>query len=380
MSPRGRGRGGGKNAYRLERDREREALEDRFEDLLEEDGTLADACTARGARSEPFHRWLSYRQGFAPELVRHFLDTAGVVDGPILDPFNGSGTVTTECARAGRFAVGTEAAPGLAIVSGAPWAISPEAPLPEPGDGDLPDHWARAGTASERAVLLLAAAESVDGEGHPRKDLAPLPTRLTELGAVVSEDSADPLTIPRGVVRGDARRLPFSDGVVGGVLTSPPYVSRYDYSRVNAPLDRLVGHGKRRGRRSQMRAARATGGRGAADAPHPAAEEAARHLDAEGRDREATLVRGYFGDLDRVLGQLFRVTRAGAPVWIVIGGADLKRVLVPSDLIAAELGSDQGFAIDGVTQARFLKNRGHALGSKREVRPRESIVRLRRPH
>ena len=42
------------------------------------------------------------------------------------------------------------------------------------------------------------------------------------------------------MIVGDARALPLADGCVGGVLTSPPYLSRYDYSRITGALDAAV--------------------------------------------------------------------------------------------------------------------------------------------
>lgn len=43
-------------------------------------------------RDEPGLRWLPYKEAFSPGLVREVLDCWGEVDGPLLDPFAGSGT------------------------------------------------------------------------------------------------------------------------------------------------------------------------------------------------------------------------------------------------------------------------------------------------
>lgn len=43
-------------------------------------------------RDEPGLRWVPYKEAFSPALVREVLDCWGEVDGPLLDPFAGSGT------------------------------------------------------------------------------------------------------------------------------------------------------------------------------------------------------------------------------------------------------------------------------------------------
>lgn len=104
--------------------------------------------------------------------------------------------------------------------------------------------------------------------------------------------------------------------------------------------------------------------------------EAVRAVENRGRKRDAATIRAYFGDLMRTLSELHRVTRRGAPVWIVIGAADFEREYIPSDLIAAELGKEAGFAIEGVVEARRLRQSGRRLGSLEDVAPRESLVKL----
>ena len=52
----------------------RESIERRWFRRQKRDPQLADLVTATALREEPFHRWLSYKQAFAPALVRMFLD------------------------------------------------------------------------------------------------------------------------------------------------------------------------------------------------------------------------------------------------------------------------------------------------------------------
>jgi hypothetical protein len=77
--------------------------------------------------------------------------------------------------------------------------------------------------------------------------------------------------------------------------------------------------------------------------------------------------------------ELHRVTKPGAPAWIVIGAADFQREYVPADLIAAELGGAAGFEVAGVVEARRLRRSERRLGGLEGVSPRESIVKLVKP-
>jgi len=109
-----------------------------------------------------------------------------------------------------------------------------------------------------------------------------------------------------------------------------------------------------------------------------AAEEAAKGLEIRGNGADAAVVRNYFGDLARIVSEMRRVLRPGAPCWIVIGGADLDREYIPADLICAEQAQAAGFELEMVTEARKLRFQPRRLGALVEISPRESIVRLRR--
>lgn len=313
-----------------ERERAREAIEREHADLLETDDSLAPLVTGEEAAREPWHRWLPYRQKFSPGLVRRFLQGA---KGRVLDPFGGSGTTAIAAAQAGVRAICVEAVPVLAFLTNARF---------EP---------------SQRADRLFLAAGAEAGW--------------------LAADRAKPLPPLGGAIVGDARRLPFADAVFGGIVTSPPYLSRYDYVGQAAPLSKLFDPDRAARRGAQVRAAVGRRTKGSGEALSDAAEEAARELDAKGARGNGALVRGYFADLDAFLAEARRVLRKGAPLWIVLGGADLNEEYVPADLIAAELARRRGFELEGISVARRLRAAQRFLGGLRGVSPRESVLRLR---
>jgi hypothetical protein len=322
-------RGRGVRADSREREEAREAIEREYRSLLEPDDSLAPLVTGEEAAREPFHRWLPYRQKFSPGLVRRFLKRA---TGPILDPFGGSGTTAIAAAQAGVRAVALEAVPVLAFLTNARFEPSP------------------------RADALFAAAGA-----EP---------------AWLQADRAKPLPRLGSAIVGDARRLPFADAAFGGIVTSPPYLSRYDYVGQAAPLSKLFDPERAARRDAQVRAAVGRRTRRSGEPLPAAAEEAARGLEAKGARGNGALVRAYFADLDAFLAEARRVLRKAAPLWLVIGGADLDREYVPADLIAAEQAKRRGFALEGISVARRLREAQRMLGSLR-VSPRESVLRLR---
>jgi hypothetical protein len=355
-----RNRGGGARAWQRDHARARVALEVSYEDRIVADPTFAPLVTGEQTKLEPFHRWLPFRQQFAPALVRRFLEEAAPRD-PVLDPFSGSGTVAIECARNGRRGIGVEGIPVLAWLARSRFR----------GDDD------------ERVAAVLAAGRTVTGDGR-QKPGAPLGERLEAARRMIAEDRARPLGVSGSIVVGDARALPLAGGSVGGVLTSPPYLSRYDYSRITSTLDAAWRGNRRAAGPRQMSATLRARNPGRPEGPGhetlpEAVHEAVRAVEERGRRRDAETIRAYFGDLMRTLTELHRVARRGAPVWVVIGAADFEREYIPSDLIAADLGVLAGFEVEGVVEARKLRASLRRLGDLEGVSPRESVVKLVKP-
>ena len=358
---------------------ERESLERRFLAEIQEEPRLAPLVVARGADREPYHRWLHYRQGFSPELVRRFVaETESAA--PLLDPFNGSGTVTTECARLGIPSIGVEAVGPLSRI-----AMAPHHPRGSPWDPDGSDLTAlfrQAPDPLSRAAVLCCAAEERNGEGQRRRLPGDDPAKLQlkrRLIAMEKDLESEPLKAPAMVIHGDARSLPLATESVGGILTSPPYLSRYDYTKINRSLYQVMGQsGRRRGRRQQVRASRGRGSVGDR-AGHPAADEVAGLLAGRGDREGAAAVQSYFLDMTRCLEEMHRVLRPGGALWCVVAGAALKKEYVPSDLILTEIAESLGLRRKRLVMARHLgSSGGRRLGTLRHVSPRETLLCLQR--
>jgi len=69
-------------------------------------------------RNLPRHRWYFYKEGFSPSLVKKAIDDVGLEKNDlVIDPFNGSGTVTLTCGMQGINSLGYEVNPFTSFLS-----------------------------------------------------------------------------------------------------------------------------------------------------------------------------------------------------------------------------------------------------------------------
>ncbi len=385
----------------------REAVERRWYSHIERESDLARLVTAHTNRSEPFHRWLVFKQAYSPELVRAFLDVATPAP-PVLDPFSGTGTFITECARQNVPAIGVEPLASLGFVTRGK-SITSFPPAPEVADdADWRTISASLTHPCHLVALMCAVASRLTGDGRVNKNARPLSDCFRDACAMLEEDVIQPLPRANLVVRGDARRLEFlPDESIGGVLTSPPYLSRHDYTRVTAAYEDVYAcwraiqdshHSEHAGyhvddsldappmdspaplRRShtQVPAHGRARGRLRTGALPETVVEAAETLELIDKGKMARVVRGYFSDMLGMLGECRRVLRTGSVCWMVIGGARLHDVYIPTDTILAEYATTIGFDVDRIVVARNLIPGGRKFGHLTKVAPRESVVVLRK--
>ena len=107
---------------------------------------------------------------------------------------------------------------------------------------------------------------------------------------------------------------------------------------------------------------------------HPAVAEIVDVLLHIRQNTLAHVVRNYFQDLFAAVDECRRVLRRGAPCWIVIGGARLKDVYIPTDTILADFARSAGFIVDEIRVARNVIPTGRRFGTLSNVAPRESIL------
>ncbi len=364
----------------------RESLERRWREHLAEEPRLAKLVTAQGNSREPFHRWLPYRQGFSPGLVRLFLNEAGreLGNDPLLDPFSGSGTTITESARLRRQAIGVEAIPALAFLAEAKFEQS----WTQPPAFDESVTWEtiadRLESPLHRSALMIAHARRHTASGDLNVGAPSIAQSLVTVDAMIREDLHYPMPLLNESRHGDARELDdIDDESISGIITSPPYLSRYDYTRTNDPIETVYRHWYGSPacsiRETQIRATpRHADGEESSGQLHLAAAEARDVLIAAGYRQQAQVVLDYFTDMRAVLEGAHRVLSTNGPAWFVIGGVRLKNIYVPADLIIADMAGEAGFSVEGLRVARELNPIRRKFGSAGHLAPRESLIALRK--
>ena len=392
----------------------REALERRWRDRLIVEPRLATLVTAEGGRREPFHRWIPYKQGFSPGLVRQFLGEnprtpKEWASHPVLDPFSGSGTCVVECAEHGVCAIGVEAIAALVFLAQAKF----EREFPPLPPGAILESRTKASMWQEiadrvelpvhRAALMLAVGRQHTTAGRANRGARPLEVVLAEVAVMMRDDLFHPLPQVNRVEVGDARRITsIDDGAIGGILTSPPYLSRHDYTQITNPYETVYRywHGEQvchccvssgvsktnrtahravvHERVEQVRASPRGRGEGHPSRTIAAAEEASEWLARIGQEKLANVVRGYIEDMTLVLRECHRVLAPGGACWMVVGGARIKDVYVPSDLMVAEIAEGCGFRVEAIRVARDLVGAARKFGRAGHIAPRESLLVIRR--
>jgi hypothetical protein len=266
----------------------RDALSARFASVTSDRPELGRTVGSQ-QRTEPLHATVPYKEAFSPTVVRDVLDSAGVTDGRLLDPFAGAGTSLLVAAERGLTPVGVDILP-FASFAARTLLYAPTADLaavdelaaqvlsrPPSRTGRFPDFpvrsWAfgpaalaqlsdlSSGIAAldpgpERDLLRLALLCSVEPMSQATKDGTSLRRRPHGRGRhgrygsrrtrsdvraefearleLLRQGAQQQPPPPAGtdVFTGDARTLPtLLDGQerFDVAVLSPPYPNRYDY-------------------------------------------------------------------------------------------------------------------------------------------------------
>jgi len=96
--------------------------------------------------------------------------------------------------------------------------------------------------------------------------------------------------------------------------------------------------------------------------------------------RIPTVVRGYFDDTHTLLEKLYLQTQKGGYVGIVIGNSAYSSVIIPSDILTAQIAKEVGFNVENIFITRHLTTSSQ---QKKDLEPlkeylRESIVLLKK--
>jgi hypothetical protein len=411
--------------------------------LLSEAPDLGRLVSYVGNKAIPLLRLYRYKEAFAFDFVREFTRRLEVSSSDyVLDPFAGMGTTLLACWSQGVRSVGIDRLPIAAFVAQALCEMALLTP------GELKAAWRRLSGRVDRMPLPSAAmdvpimkAAFDDGtlarlrqwrsaidelDDHVRHPALPLFFSVLEATSYTSQDGqflrlkrdkkpADPdreirrrfedaehdlVVLRHGfmgdfgdqeakrptVFLGDARS---GEGIklarpVTAIITSPPYVNRYDYTRTyclelcfhfvrNFEELRAIRHGVLR---SHMEA------RTSADdcSPHPALSEVLHALAARelNNPRIPHMLLGYFVDMAKAIAQWSKWLALGARVALVVDNVRFEGEHVPVDLILSDIAATMGFQTEEILIARRKGNSSQQMGKYGRMPVRESVVVWRR--
>lgn len=181
----------------------------------------------------------------------------------------------------------------------------------------------------------------------------------------------------------DARKLPRSSQSVDGLISSPPYANRHDYSRVFHIDLLLLGLAE-----AQVTKLRHDSIRSHVEAKNPtkvkgrlkeynmpeSLELVLGKLPPDADARIKPLLEGYFEDIYLSLIEIERVLRPGGRAAYVVGNVRHAGVMVPVDEILADLAAMAGL---GFVEAWILRLRGNSaqqMGHYGRDPARETVV------
>ena len=91
------------------------------------------------------------------------------------------------------------------------------------------------------------------------------------------------------------------------------------------------------------------------------------------------MVRGYFDDMENLLKKMHKLMVDNSKVYIIVANSGYKGILVPTDLLIADIAERTGYVVDEITQARKIRSSSQQmdeLNGNYENLMRESIVVL----
>lgn len=414
----------------------REQLEYKYRPLLQERPDLAEKVSYRANKNLPLLRLYRYKEAFAYTLVQDLIQKHSQErELRVLDLFSGMGTTLLVSSISGVPAWGVDKLPVGVFVANTllqmlemkPGVISEAyqrlvsvvANLAEAEVADdvaimkvafeaetlkrlrqwktgilqLPSPQREAMTLLLLSILEPCSYTSKDGQFlRLRRDKQPaFPDAILQERVIAAERDLQAVRslgwtqrAPAVALLGDARALPEPpmQGKPNLIITSPPYVNRYDYTR-SYSLELCfffvenfmqLKHLRHSVLRSHIEVKVAP----SEQASHPAVQELTQILQARreqlNNPRIPDMITGYFVDMEQVISELARICEEDSRVYMVVDNVRFDGELLPVDLILCDLAETQGFETEVIWVARYKGNSSQQMGRYGRVPVRESVI------
>lgn len=417
---------------------QRRELERKYHGLMRENLGLRHLVTYVPNKKTPVYNWFKYKEGFSRGLVFTLLDVLKAQKNDLVfDPFAGCGTTLLACKESGYPAVGTDILPiavYVAQVKLQDWenldvlidAVNKLLNTPQrPPKSYLPNvKIIKLAFPLHVQEEILFFKEEIEKFPKPIRDFLMLGLMsILEQVSFTSKDGQFLRLVERRIppvkdvlrlqltlmlsdlcqqqqnlfkaghakveiLKGDAREdcLPKKYcGKIGAVITSPPYLNRYDYSRTYALELCLLSVSSfddlRDIRHSLLRSHIESKEHPGKDINLPALNEILINLREKelNNERIPIMVKGYFEDMNLVIANLGKYLKAGGKVALVVANAQFEGEMVPTDLLLSELASQHGLVTRAVWITRYKGNSSQQMAKYGRVPVRESIVFWEKP-
>jgi site-specific DNA-methyltransferase (cytosine-N4-specific) len=417
---------------------ERDCLEAKYSRCFENRLDYRQLVTYVPNKKLPVYNWFKYKEGFSRQLVYNILKDLKIDKKDIvLDPFAGCGTTLLACKEFGYRAVGLDILPVAIFVAKVKLQDWPDLSLLEKAINSLMKEKFHKPTLSflkvsiidkafpkhiqdeilfykekildfEKPIqdfLMLGLISILENISYTSKDGQFLRIVNREIPSVKEtlqkqiRNMIDDLCLQQQalfkagkarveIIEGDARELSLPKKYrdkIGVVITSPPYLNRYDYSRTYAlELCTLFANDSKyitNIRHSLLRSHIESKIHNNKEIDLPAVNEILQNLSLKelNNDRIPIMIKGYFEDMNLVIRQLSHYLKPGGVVALVVANARFEGEMVPTDLILSELAELNGLITEKIWITRYKGNSSQQMARYGKVPVRETIVFWRKP-
>lgn len=221
--------------------------------------------------------------------------------------------------------------------------------------------------------LMKSTKPTIDKNKVPPKPLQSFKRHLTkmkrkneELYNLLSEDIIENHKSMIHAELGDCRNLPCEDNIVDLIVTSPPYVTSYEYADLHQLTVLWFGYETEIKNLRAKFIGTAMSRKNITDKINSSiAESTVNEFKSLKLNGVADSVHAYFFEMQECLMEMWRVLKPGGKSAIVIGNTALKKVPIYNGEVFAEIGMNIGFNIYDVIKRR-IPGGGKILPSTRD--------------